>query len=281
MVLAFDHRWQLEEVASTYSAVDRLPELKKFIYEAFVEVRGDRSDTGILVDAAYGGEVLERASGTGIWIGRALDVPRSHPLQLEGGTELAAFLRSWPRDHIAKVMVYGHPADPQQLMAAQLSELVRLDRACLIAEREFLIELQPSPGRNYDGGDVAKMIDQIYTEGIRPAWWKLPPNGDAAVWKRIGDVVRRHDRDLRGILILGQLASPPELRTAFEACASEPLCRGFAVGRGIFALAAQDWLAGEESDRGLVRRVAERFRWSIETWEATHAQDREVNSNVD
>src|SRR5262249_39184042 len=58
-ILAFDHRWQLEELAAPLRAIERLPRLKDLIYDAFASQAGGRDDTGILVDATYGKSVLE------------------------------------------------------------------------------------------------------------------------------------------------------------------------------------------------------------------------------
>jgi 5-dehydro-2-deoxygluconokinase len=274
LVLAFDHRWQLEDLARPFDSLERLPSLKNRIYEAFCKVAGSRRDVGVLVDSTYGAAVLEAASGSGIWIGRALDVPKARPVQLEGGDELAAVLRTWPLDHTAKVIVYAHPADPESMMQRQVRELIRLHNAARVAGRELLVELQTSPGLQYSGRDLPDLVSHIYQAGVRPDWWKLPPNPDEEVWRQVGDVVRDHDPNARGILILGQLATEAELIAAFRAAAGEPLCRGFAVGRGIFAAAAGEWLAGRLDDAGLVDRVAERFQWAIDMWDEAHRADR-------
>jgi 5-dehydro-2-deoxygluconokinase len=280
LVLAFDHRWQLEEIAGRNNAVHRLERLKSLIYQAFLKVASGRTDAGILVDDAYGKSILEAASGSSIWIGRALDIPRSHPLMLMGGEELWGYLRTWPTDHIAKVLAYAHPSDPETMWRAQVAELIRLQTICSTEAREYLLELQPSPGKTYAVADVANLMDRFYAEGLQPDWWKLPPARTAETWTRAGDVIRARDAFCRGILVLGQTSTPEELKLAFDACAAEPLCRGFAVGRSVFLEASKAWLLDDATDARLVEEVAERFQWFITTWETRSGQQREVAHGV-
>jgi 5-dehydro-2-deoxygluconokinase len=279
-VLAFDHRWQLEVIASTKNAGQQLTRLKSLIYQAFLEVAEGRTDVGILIDDVYGKPILEAASGTGIWIGRALDIPRSHPLQLMGGTELLNYLRTWPTDHVAKVLAYAHPSDAESMWRAQIAELLRLNAASSDDGREYLVELQPSPGKSYGEADVASVMDRLYRDGVRPDWWKLPPATNRETWTRAGDVVRLHDASCRGILILGQTSTPTQLKAAFDACSGEPYCRGFAVGRSVFLDFSTAWLAGESTDDTLIQGVAERFLWFISTWQAARQQRLEAIGGV-
>jgi 5-dehydro-2-deoxygluconokinase len=276
LVLAFDHRWQLEEIAARSDAIHRLVDLKSLIYQAFLKVSHGRTDVGILVDDIYGKAILEAASGSGVWIGRALDIPRSHPLLLMGGDALWDYLRSWPADHVAKVLAYAHPSDPEALWRAQTAELLRLQAVCESEGREYLLELQPSPGKSYAAADLAAVMQRFYAEGVKPDWWKLPPARSAETWLRAGDEIRRYDPSCRGMLVLGMTSSAEDLKLAFDACAEEPLCRGFAVGRSVFLKSAEAWLRGELSEAALVDDVAERFRWCIATWETRTAPQREV-----
>lgn len=275
LVLAFDHRWQLEEVARQTGSVARLSHLKGLIYEGFLLVSRGRNDVGILVDETYGRDILERASGSGIWIGRAMDIPRSFPVRLGVNGELTNVLRRWPTDNIVKVLCYAHPTDPPSIMKSQLLELKRLHDGCIAVDREFLIELQPSPGKSYGDHELAVLMDEIYAAGIRPDWWKLPPHSSAESWRSAGDTIRDRDPDCRGMLVLGQTSTAEELQDAFRACAAESLCAGFAVGRGIFMIAAQNWLNGAWSDAQVIDSVAERFQWYITAWESAHGRAKD------
>ena len=73
-------------------------------------------------------------------------------------------------------------------------------------------------------------------------------------WRQLADVITHHDPQCRGVLLLGLEASENDLALAFRAAADEPLCKGFAVGRSIFADAAAAWFAGSSTTPASSRR---------------------------
>jgi 5-dehydro-2-deoxygluconokinase len=266
-VLAADHRWQLEEIAADAGASrEKLPDLKRLIVNAFTRVAAGRVDAGILLDDMYGGHLFEELSGLGVWIGRAVEVARSIPFKFDDGPDISGTLRTWPTAHVAKVMVYAHPGDAEGTRRTHERRLARLAAACHAQDREFLVELQAPAGRSYDRRGVAPMVEWVYSIGVRPDWWKLPPDRDPDSWKAIGDIIRRRDPLCRGVLVLGQVSDDATLSAALAAAATEPVVKGFAMGRGIFAEPARAWLAGDMADEQLVDTVAEGYRGLIDTW---------------
>jgi 5-dehydro-2-deoxygluconokinase len=266
-VLAVDHRWQLEEMAETAGMpAQRISELKRLIVEAFKRVATGRDDVGILIDDVYGRDLLEELTGTGVWISRSIEVARSIPFKFEGGPDVSATLHRWPSDHVAKVMVYAHPDDDEQQQSIHARRLRRLADACHNIDRELLVELQAPPGTTYDDRGVAPLVDWVYSLGVRPDWWKLPPSAEPVVWQTAGDLIRSEDPHCRGILVLGQASGGDVITAALAAAASEPMVRGFAVGRGIFAEPARHWFAGEIADSELVDIVAENYAEFISIW---------------
>ena len=57
-------------------------------------------------------------------------------------------------------------------------------------------------------------------------------------------MIAANDPWCRGVVLLGLEAPEDELEAAFAATAEAPIVKGFAVGRTIFADAAEHWLAG-------------------------------------
>jgi 5-dehydro-2-deoxygluconokinase len=266
-VLAMDHRWQLEAIADEAGAAhDRLRSLKRLLADAFVAVAGGRDDCGILVDEQYGAAVLEQMAGSGIWTARSMDVARSRPVELLAGEEAEAVLQRWPVDHVAKVMCYAHPADPDDLMQQQLGVLGRLARACRGARRELLVELQAPAGTAYGCGELVALVERCYRAGICPEWWKLPALADPELWRELEVVLRREDPSCRGVLVLGSVATPDELREVFPFIAGSSAVHGFAIGRAIFSEPARRWLAGEIADAEVVETVAAGYRAMIAAW---------------
>ena len=267
-VLAIDHRWQLEEVADELG-VDhaRLRELKVLLGRAFRRVAEGDGAAGVLIDDVYGDRALQELTGSGLWISRAVEVAKSRPVEFVGGPNPAATLRSWPEEHVVKCNLYVHPQDDPEIRELQEGRVLQLFDACVKNDRRLLLEVQASPGTTYDEYGMAGLLSRFYEIGVRPEWWKIPPNPDPGVWKRIGDVVRKHDPYCAGLLVLGQAAEEEELVESFTAAASEPLCNGFAIGRSIYGEPARRWLAGEIGDDELMSSVAERYERMVSLWQ--------------
>ncbi|MDP9484504.1 MAG: 5-dehydro-2-deoxygluconokinase [Actinomycetota bacterium] len=267
-VLAIDHRWQLEEVVDELGVDrERLRELKVLLARAFLKVAEGDPSAGVLIDDVYGDRALEELTGSGAWISRAVEVARSRPVEFVGGPNVAATLRHWPEEHVVKCNLYMHPEDDAETKEVQERRVVQLYDACLQNDRQLLLEVQPTPGTAYDEESVAGLIRRFYELGVRPEWWKIPPDPDPGVWARIGRVVREHDPYCAGLLVLGQAAGEGELAESFAAAASEPLCRGFAIGRSIYGEPVRRWLAGEINDEELQSSVAERYGRMNALWQ--------------
>lgn len=266
-VLAIDHRWQMEEMVDAASADrQRIVALKHLLFQAFERVAAHRTDVGILLDDQYGSDLLERMTGSGRWLARAVDRPRSLPVEFMGGPAIEATLRSWPPDHIAKLMVYAHPDDPADVADVQWLRMIQFANAARAADRSFLVEFQAPAGRTPGAGYLPRMLAAAYEHGVAPDWWKLPPVADRQQWADAAAVIAACDPLCEGMLVLGQTADPEALATALAAASAEAGVRGFAIGRAIFGPAARSWLTGEIDDGELVATVAERFEATIEAW---------------
>lgn len=266
-VWAIDHRWQAEEIADEVGAeYDALHYLKDLAAQAYQRVAEVNEATGILLDDIYGEKAMERLAGQETWIARAIEVASSRPVELVGGSDVAEILRSWPKEHVVKCMVYCHPHDEAELKDLQERRVAELYGACMRTEHQLLIEFQPPAGMNYARGDVSSLVKRLYEVGVYPAWWKLPPDTDPVAWKGIGDAIRAHDSACAGILILGGGIKERRLAQSFAAAATEPLCKGFAVGRSIYAQPARRWLMGEASDEEFIRQTSANYEEMIELW---------------
>ncbi|MEO6744034.1 MAG: PfkB family carbohydrate kinase, partial [Caldimonas sp.] len=270
-VLAFDHRSQFEELAAGEPA-ERIARFKALLADGArrgaAAASAGRSDPcfGVIVDDRYGEAVLPPLTGATWWVARPVELPGSRPLQFEAGADLALALREWPTEHVAKCLVVYHPDDAADLRREQLDRLTTLQAACLGTDREFLIEVVPPRDMAARTDTLARALEQIYAAGIRPDWWKLPPPPDAAAWQHVAHVVLRHDPRCRGVLLLGLEANEDSLAQSFRVAAPHPICKGFAVGRSIFAEPAADWFAGRIADTAVVERVAARYARLIAIW---------------
>jgi 5-dehydro-2-deoxygluconokinase len=271
-VLAFDHRAQLEALADEHGvARERIRGLKRLVAEGFARAAEGTPGAGAIVDDRYGADVLPALTGRGLWLARPVEVPGSRPLAFEAGENVGLALRAWPAEQIAKCLVLHDPDDPLELRRVQADRLAALQAACVATGRELLIEVLPPRGTVADASTTARSVAQLYEAGIFPDWWKLPPAADARAWSEITAAIDRHDRHCRGVVMLGLEADEATLAASFDVAARFNVCKGFAVGRSIFAAPARAWLAGEAGDDEVIAEVATRYRRLAALWHRARA----------
>jgi 5-dehydro-2-deoxygluconokinase len=268
MAFAIDHRAQFEALASeTGAPLERISAFKRLAVEAAARVAGGRAGFGMLIDGTYGREALFRAADHPFWIGRPVEVPGSRPLDFEGRGSLAAELVEWPVGHTVKALCHYHPDDPDELKARQERELLRVHAAARGLGRELLVEiiagkhgaLHPTRSRPCCAASTGSASS--------PIGGSSNPSATPAAWRAVADAIAAHDPSCRGIVLLGLDAPEAELEAAFAVAAREPLVRGFAVGRTLFADAARRWLKGEIDDAAAVSDMASRFQRLVDAWQ--------------
>ena len=117
---------------------------------------------------------------------------------------------------------------------------------------------------------VSRALAELYALGIKPDWWKLEPQANAAAWGNIEKVIKSNDPYCRGIVLLGLDAPEDDLARAFATTAGHSAIKGFAVGRTIFSSAAESWLAGKIDDTKATAEMAERFANLVNVWNKSH-----------
>jgi 5-dehydro-2-deoxygluconokinase len=275
MAFAIDHRAQFEAMAKDVGAsIDKVPAFKVLAVEAAARVAGGRPGFGMLIDGTYGREALFRAADHPFWIGRPVEDPGSRPLDFEGGGDIGAKLIEWPVGQTIKCLCFYHPDDSDELKARQERELLRITDAARRIGRELLIEIIAGKNGPLKPDTIAIVLQRLYDLGIKPDWWKLEPQADAAAWRETAEVIRANDPYCRGIVLLGLEAPEAELEAAFAIAAREPLVKGFAVGRTLFADAARRWMSGTMTDEAAITDMAGRFQRLVDAWQraAGHAK---------
>ena len=271
-VLAFDHRLQFEQIAARHDqAPARIGVFKRLLAEGARRGAGTRAAVGVILDSRFGEDVLPTLTGQGWWVARPVESPGSRPLAFEAGGQLALELRTWPAEQVVKCLVHYHPEDPDALRESQLERLRDLQAASIGTGHEFLIEVIPPRELPRDQATLARALAQIYAAGVRPDWWKLPPCESDDEWQAVAAAIRHGDLHCRGVLLLGLEASEADLQRSFRVAAPHAVCRGFAVGRSIFAEAAERWFSGESSDAQVVLDVAQRYARLIARWDEARA----------
>jgi 5-dehydro-2-deoxygluconokinase len=265
---------QLEKIADDAGAPrDRIGPFKLLCLEAARKVAAGRPGYGLLCDGRLGRDALYAAAGTGLWIGRPVELPGSRPLRLEPDIEpdYGSALAEWPLEHVVKVLCFAHPDDDPAMKADQEATVVRLARAARANRLEFLLEIIPSKVAPVDDTTSAEIIQRFYDLGVYPDWWKLEPMTSDAAWKNACAAIARNDPHTRGIVVLGLEAPAEELAASFAVAARHELVKGFAVGRTIFAEAARGWLGGAITDREAVADMAGRYERLCRIWDGARA----------
>lgn len=277
-ILAFDHRTHFDVLAgANHAAPERVETFKGLVAEAFLRVAAHRRGAGVIVDDRFGAAVLPRLTARGFWIARPVELPNAIPLEFERGEGLGLAMHAWPAGHVAKCLVCFHPDDAPQLQARQIASLAALAHACETTGHEMLIEIVPPPGREPEARATAWAMEAIYAAGIRPDWWKLPPSPQRDTWRLVDEAIDRNDPLCRGVLVLGMEAGNAELLAGFAAAAGSRRVCGFAVGRSIFAHAAEEWFAGRWGDAAAIEDIARNYSKVTQLWEeATREEQKET-----
>jgi len=269
-VFAFDHRAQFEEMAG--ATPEKISAFKGLCLKAAQAV-ADGAGYGLLCDARFGRDALYKAAGQGLWIGRPTELPGSRPLAFEPelGPDLGG-LGEWPLAHVAKVLCYAHPDDAPEIWAAQVAALQRLFAAARGRRLEVLLEVIPSKVGAVDDQTTARLIARLYAEGFYPDWWKLEGQPSPAAWAAVTETIAAHDAHVRGILVLGLDSPMPAIEASLTLAAAQPLVKGFAIGRTIFADAARAWFQGEIDETEAVRVMADRYQTLCRLWDTARGK---------
>ncbi|MBB1248230.1 bifunctional 5-dehydro-2-deoxygluconokinase/5-dehydro-2-deoxyphosphogluconate aldolase [Rhizobium sp. G21] len=268
MALAIDHRSQLTDIADQHKAPHaKINAFKRLAVAAAARVSQGRDGYGMLIDERFGREAFfDAAKKDFSWVGRPVELPGSRPLRFEFSQDIGSQLVEWPVDHCIKCLCFYHPDDPEALKKEQQQKLRALYDAARKVGRELLVEIIAGKHGPLDDTTISRAMTELYALGIRPDWWKLEPQHSATAWKNIEAVIAENDAYCRGIVLLGLEAPAADLEKAFAATRVAPMVKGFAVGRTIFAHAANQWLGGRMTDEEAITDMAGRFEELTKAW---------------
>ncbi|HLT91456.1 MAG TPA: DUF2090 domain-containing protein, partial [Woeseiaceae bacterium] len=131
-------------------------------------------------------------------------------------------------------------------------------------ERRFVLEVICPKVEGGHPDPLPRAMRRLYHLGVRPDWWKLEPQTEDG-WRAVREVIAEGDPHCKGVLLLGLGADAETLAEGLTVAAKIDVCRGFAVGRSIFAGAAERWFAGG-ADEDARRAIVESYRSMIDVW---------------
>jgi 5-dehydro-2-deoxygluconokinase len=276
-VMAFDHRSQFLDMArSCVASESKIPTLKKLLVRAAEQVELShqlQGHTGVLIDGGdYGADALASATGRGWWVGRPVELPSSRPLRFDGTRSIGSALVHWPTEQVVKCLLHYHPDDPYALRLEQEEKVLELWQATRATGHELLLEIILPKGMAPEGGQdgaVLRAVTRFYNLGVKPNWWKLAPM-QATGWSALQALLAQRDPYCRGAVILGLNQPLDYLCKSFKQ-ATNPVVKGFMVGRTLWADASQRWLRGDLPDQALVQEVADNFATLVQAWRQRNA----------
>ncbi|UUZ61971.1 5-dehydro-2-deoxygluconokinase [Polaromonas sp. P1-6] len=279
-VMAFDHRSQFFDLAREAGASEsRIPALKKMLVKTAEQVERShqlQGHTGVLIDGGdYGADALASATGRGWWVGRPVELPGSRPLRFDGTRSIGSALIHWPTEQVVKCLLHYHPDDAFDLRLEQEQKVLELWEATRESGNELLLEIITpkalTPAGTEDAA-VLRTVKRFYNLGVKPEWWKLAPM-QAPGWSALAALVAERDPHCRGAVILG-LNQPLQVLADSFTLATNPIVKGFMVGRTLWADASLRWLKGELDDDSFVSEVAHNFATLVDAWRNRHTAVR-------
>lgn len=244
-ILSIDHGpHDLEPIAKRYGGDPaRIPHFKTLAVRAAAaaaSVRASRPGEGVgmFLDGGLGREALFRAEDHDFWVAR--QVPHGERIRL---TE-------WPARQVAKLIANGR-SDARTPLSKHLGEVKQVFAAAQALGREVLIEALPPEGET-----TASILETLYAEGLKPDYWLIELQHDAASWAAVDAVIGAHDPFCRGAIVIARNAqSGPELAKAGK----QARVAGFVGGRSVFGAAFQLWLSGGIDDEAAVELMKRQF----------------------
>jgi 5-dehydro-2-deoxygluconokinase len=267
-VLAIDHRTWFEENTNNLTR-GRVSDFKKLLVSALLE-RLERDKmldrVGFIVDGKYGESTLAHLAAYPVWVAQPLELAGAWPLQFHApGGDPALGLRERPQRRVVKVLLAMDDDDAPEVEAHQMQMLRQLQASCERWSRELLLEVLPH--RNSHENDMSSRIERLIEGGILPNWWKVPLPQDEYVWERTRAAVAEDDA-CHGVVFLGGGEPVAQLAEGFARVSGDPMARGFAVGRSLFAQPFFDYLNGVAPER-IGQSVADEFMRLVEAWETS------------
>ena len=271
-VLAYDHRSQLEELAAKHGrSIDDISRFKMLVTETMLSTAGESDGSvryGAIIDHRHGRAALDLVveSGLPIWTAAPIEEPGTRPVEFDPKFAASQFIATWPSDRVIKCLVSYHPDEPSDVRICQELQMQELYASLVALDRRIVLEIIcPDIGPRGNPDPLPRSLERLYDLDIRPDWWKLKsqtPDG----WQKITDIIRRRDPLCKGVVVLGLGADEAPLIEQLRIAAGFDICRGFAVGRSIFAEPASAWFAGRLDDAGAKASMAVSYQRMIDAW---------------
>ncbi|GAB4221746.1 MAG: 5-dehydro-2-deoxygluconokinase [Francisella sp.] len=270
-LLAFDHRWQFEEVCDQLGIdYSKIAEYKNLVYDGFRKVRKDYvndKSLGVICDPQYGLQVLNNATKDDVNVLAPIEASKIHPIQwLDSERSLYEIIYTQPKTWGVKVLWKYHKDLDDETKNYQMEMLHQLYQVCFTLERKLMLELIIPDEFELTGKAMKDVIADVYENEIYPFWWKLQMLNTQEDWQEVESEIAKYDSDARIIVLGGNAKNIDDYKNDFAKLSSCKLVNGFAFGRSIFWNLWLDFAKGNISDDEVVENIANRYSQILHLW---------------
>lgn len=272
LMLAADHRWQLEEWCDANGvARARIPEAKAVVAEGFLQARGRSADVrrsgALLIDEQYGSRHVAAARAAGISVGVPAEWPGVFPLRWASEPMDRALTGTF-----VKVLVRHRPDYGPEFVGGQLARLRELAGWCESHAQPLVLEVvvprADEPEEHFEtlgrAPVVAEYVRRAYAEGIVPDFWKMEGTTSDEAAAIVDEAIAGEPTPR--FLVLGKGAGPDLVRRWFATAKGMRTAAGFAVGRTIYMAPVSAWLRGAITRDEAVGQIADTYLQLVEAW---------------
>ncbi|HEY2505740.1 MAG TPA: DUF2090 domain-containing protein [Streptosporangiaceae bacterium] len=296
-LLAFDHRGSFEQ--GLFGAKEPVSEqvhqgiaaAKEIIFDAHRKALADGAPPaacGVLVDEEFGTQVARRAQAEGVPLAMPVERSGQEEFEFQYGAEFGAHIEAFDPT-FAKVLVRYNPEGDAAMNKRQTARLAELSSWLRQRERRFLFELLvpattaqldrfEGHQRDYDRQLrprlVVETLAALQAGGVEPDIWKIEGLDSEADCAAVVAQAQASGRGHVKCIVLGRGADEPQVLEWVRIGARVAGFDGFAVGRTLWQLALQDYLAGQASRDEAVDRIASRYRDVIDAYRGAQAGAR-------
>ncbi|MBB64807.1 MAG: 5-dehydro-2-deoxygluconokinase [Waddliaceae bacterium] len=280
-ILAWDHRDYFSQIADRFGhSEEEIRKFKKMIYSSWRAVfdEEDSVELGVIIDDEFASDILCELKDN-VWCAKPLERSGYPSLAFLDNREASSILRHWPQKQRVKLLCQIAKVGDETAFNRQIEKIRCAYEACLDWGQELILELIPQGNEN-ERRSIYEAIQTLYSSGIYPDWWKLPHLDKEG---KIEKLIQSTDPYCRGVLILGQCRTLEEMETVFAQTQKSSLCKGFAIGRSIWASTAELWFSGQISDEHALINIRNRFQETINIWNAQknrHSSQNQTTSKV-
>ncbi len=261
-VLAFCHRWQLEEECLRNNvSFDMIAPFKTAVAEAFISAtkKHEMKNAFMLCDPHYGKAALALEQRAIV----AIEKSGAQLTQWVSDESAYEILLTRPPTWGVKLSWHFHEdmADREH----QLTRLKELARACSKLDRKLMLELIVPRGSEHDR-EIARSVARVYREGVFPYWWKLPALKTRAAFTHLAQTIDEFDTHARVLTLGGDAKELDDYETDFAIAQSTHHGIGFAIGRSIFWPSFCGYVRGALKLTDVQQEVAARFAHLYQLW---------------